>query len=74
MADIDEYVTVADAAKIIGCTVGRVRQLIYAGKLTARKISANAWLVLRSTAAKVADNPSHTGRPRTAPKKSSRTT
>lgn len=61
-----DAVSVTDAAEIIGCTTGRVRQLLIDGSLRGKKLSEyeNApWLVDRKSAEKMA-KPAATGRPR----------
>lgn len=63
---INEYVSVPEAAEIIGCTDGRVRQMLRQGMLRAKKISERAWLVLRKEAEKYAKTPQKRGRPRIA--------
>ena len=67
MADIRDYISVPEAADIIGCTEGRVRQLIYAEKLKAIKPNS-AWLVLEKAAREIARHPSNVGRPRISKK------
>lgn len=64
MADIHDYISVPTAAEIIGCTEGRVRQLIYSGDIDAVKANEKAWLVLRKSAEKRAKNPPAMGRPK----------
>jgi hypothetical protein len=62
-----DAVSVTDAAEIIGCTTGRVRQLLLEGELRGKKLSEkhNApWLVSRVDAEKLRENPGNTGRPR----------
>lgn len=58
------YISVNEAAAIIGCTVGRVRQMLLASELLGAKLNARAWAVDRKAAEKLAKNPSHVGRPR----------
>lgn len=62
-----DAVSVTDAAAIIGCTTGRVRQLLIEGEIRGRKLSEqdNApWLVSKTDAEKMAKKPAPTGRPR----------
>lgn len=62
-----DAVSVTDAAAIIGCTTGRVRQLLIDGSLRGQKLSEqeNApWLVSKAAAEKLAKKPASTGRPR----------
>ena len=61
---LEKYVNVNDAAEIIGCTRGRVRQLLLAGKLAGEKVSALAWLVERKAVEQYRDREYTTGRPR----------
>jgi hypothetical protein len=62
--DIHDYISVPEAAAIIGCTEGRVRQMIYDDEIEAVKINSRAWAVPKKTAEKLAKNPAKTGRPR----------
>ena len=51
MQDVDQpkdLIDVNEAARIIGVTVGRVRQLLIAEELDGCKLNARAWLVQRS--------------------------
>lgn len=62
-----DAVSVSDAAVIIGCTTGRVRQLLIDGEIRGKKLSENEnapWLVSKVDAEKMAKNPAATGRPR----------
>lgn len=62
-----DAVSVTDAAGIIGCTTGRVRQLLIEGGIRGKKLGKkpNApWVVSRVDAEKLAKNPADTGRPR----------
>jgi excisionase family DNA binding protein len=64
IAMIDKnWVTVKDAAEIIGCSNGHIRHLIDDDKLVAKKFG-NCWAIERKTAEKVARTPAKTGRPR----------
>lgn len=60
----DKYCSVDEAAEIIGCTDGRVRQLLRAGELKGVKINARAWVVETKDASRVADIEHKSGRPR----------
>lgn len=62
--DIERLLTVSQAAEVIGCTPGRVRQLILAGTLEATKLSPRIMLVQKKDAEKIARNPANVGRPR----------
>mgnify|MGYP001199890953 CR=1 FL=1 len=59
-----DAVSVSAAAEIIGCTTGRVRQLLRDGMLRGEKLGARAWAVSRVDASKLARTPAKTGRPR----------
>ena len=62
-----DAVSVTDAACIIGCTTGRVRQLLLNGNIRGKKLGEreNApWLVSKVDAEKMARRPATTGRPR----------
>ena len=59
-----ELVSVNDAADILGCTVGRVRQMLRQGELSGIKVNRRAWLVFRSAAETHRARPSAVGRPR----------
>ena len=62
-----DAVSVTKAAEIIGCTPGRVRQLLLDGEMRGKKLDDNEqapWLVSRVDAEKLKRNPSTTGRPR----------
>ncbi len=61
-----DAVSVTAAAQIIGCTSGRVRQLLRDGALRGAKLGERAWAVSRIDAEKMAHNPSPLGRPRKA--------
>lgn len=60
----ENYVSVPEAAEIIGCTTGRVHQLIAEGVLSGEKVNGRAWLLLRKDVERVARKPRTTGRPR----------
>jgi excisionase family DNA binding protein len=58
------FLTPGEAATVIGCTDGRVRQLLREGKLIGKKISQRMWLISEEEARKMRDLPAETGRPR----------
>lgn len=60
----ENHVSVPEAAEIIGCTQGRVHQLIASGDLTGEKVNEKAWLLLREDVERVANRPRTTGRRR----------
>lgn len=62
-----DAVSVTDAASIIGCTTGRVRQLLREEALRGKKLGNgenSPWVVSRVDAEKLSEKPQHTGRPR----------
>jgi len=59
-----DAICVTAAAKIIGCTTGRVRQLLRDGALRGVKLGERAWVVSRVDAEKLGKSPAKTGRPR----------
>jgi hypothetical protein len=59
-----DAISAANAAVIIGCTPGRVRQLAREGLLRSIKIGERVWAVSRVDAEKLALRPAATGRPR----------
>jgi excisionase family DNA binding protein len=64
MNQASKFVTVEAAAELIGCTDGRVRQLLRNGDLPGEKLSERVWLILRKDAEKYAAIPYKTGRPK----------
>jgi DNA-directed RNA polymerase specialized sigma24 family protein len=48
------FISVNDAATILGCTTGRVRQLLLAGRLEGQKLTERAWAVDRRSVEKYA--------------------
>lgn len=60
------FISVQDAAEILGCTVGRVRQLLMAGTLDGQKLNERAWAVERKSVEKYAKQDIRLGRPRVA--------
>lgn len=58
------FVSVPEAAGILGCTVGRIRQMLIAGELPGQKFNARAWAVDRKALEKAAKIPQTKGRPR----------
>ena len=65
---LENFVHVESAAKIIGCTTARVRQLLKEGTITGEKFGPRMWLVDRKSATKYAKTECLTGRPRTRQK------
>jgi len=65
VSSVANFVTTTQAAKIIGCTDSRVRQLVRAGMINGVvKVGPRAVLIPRKEAEKLRDHPSSTGRPR----------
>lgn len=60
----ENHVSVPEAAEIIGCTTGRVHQLIADGTISGEKVNGRAWLLLRKDVERIAKKPRTTGRPR----------
>lgn len=58
------FISVAEAATIIGCTEGRVRQLLIDETLAGQKLNERAWAVERKSAENFAKQPQTVGRPR----------
>lgn len=59
------FVSVAEAAKIIGCSDAHVRRLLIDGELQGQKLNERAWAVRQDSAEKYATKPQTRGRPRT---------
>lgn len=59
-----DWITVREAAAIIGCSDGRVKQLIQDGSLTGQKFGIRVWQVDRKSAEIYRDYKPSTGRPR----------
>lgn len=68
---IDDLVSVDEAAKIIGCTDGRVRQMLIEGRLEGQKLNKRAWGIRRAEAERLRDMEYGTGRPRVDARKNS---
>lgn len=58
------FVSVPEAADILGCTVGRVRQMLLAGELAGKKFNEKAWAIEKRAVEKLAKIPRTKGRPR----------
>ena len=67
------FVSVQEAAEIVGVTEGRIRQLLAVpkkdGGLDGFKINGRAWVIARKDAEKLRDTPSDMGRPRSCDEK-----
>lgn len=58
------WITVVEAAEIVGCSPQRIRELALDNKIKASKLTGKCWVVDRKEVEKMAKNPSKTGRPR----------
>jgi hypothetical protein len=58
---MSDIVTTSVAAGVIGCTDGRVRQLLRAGHLAGRRVGRD-WLVVLASAERYRDSPRKPGR------------
>lgn len=61
-SEIPNYVSVEQAAAVLGMSTRGVRKLIERGKLPAKR--AGAWFIHQATLDKIAKQPPKTGRPR----------
>ena len=61
---LGNYLTVIEAAAIVGCTRGRIYQLLEGGNLEGVKFHGRAWAVLKKSAEDYAKRPIGAGRPR----------
>lgn len=65
MVRLADYVTPPEAAEIIGCTKGRVYQMLRGGEFNdLLKFGKRNFLISKKEAQKVASSPSSIGRPR----------
>lgn len=67
---VGQFVSVGEAAEILGCTDGRVRQMLRAEQLDGIKLNEKAWAIPRKAVERAAKNPPNTGRPRISKKAS----
>jgi excisionase family DNA binding protein len=61
---VGQFVSVSEAAEILGCTDGRIRQMLRAGEIEGIKLNERAWAIPKKAAEKAAKNTPTTGRPR----------
>jgi len=61
---VAEFLNVQEAADTIGCTTGRVRQMLITGEMRGIKANGRAWLITKAEVAKIANTRHKTGRPR----------
>ena len=59
-----QFVSVNEAAALIGCTTGHVCLLLQHGKIEGTKLNARAWAVNSDSLAKFLKKPKGVGRPR----------
>lgn len=59
-----DLVSVSEAAEILGCTEGRIHQLLRAGTLPGKKLNERAWAINRADIESLAETPQTRGRPR----------
>ncbi len=65
MVRFADYISPATAADLIGCTKGRVYQMLRGGDFNDLiPVGKNRYLISRKEIEKVAKNPADTGRPR----------
>ncbi len=60
----DVFISVQEAAELIGCTRGRVRQLLIDEEILGEKLGERTWAVVQKSAEKYAKREYTTGRPR----------
>lgn len=60
----EDLISIADACKILGCTEGRVRQLLKAGEIEGEQRMGRTWIVSRKSVERRAKQPKTVGRPR----------
>lgn len=63
------WLSIPEAAEIIGCTQSYVRYLLRTETLSGEKFNARAWMVDAKSVKAFAKNPRPTGRPRSSVKK-----
>lgn len=59
-----KFLSVDEAAAELGCTTGRIRQMLRAKELAGEKLNARAWAVDAKSVEKAAGKPQERGRPR----------
>lgn len=65
---VENLLTADEAAKFIGCSSGRVRQMCREGIIAGKKAGKRLWLVPLQEADKVRNQPYQMGRPRKSQK------
>ena len=67
LAEDFAFLSVAEAAELIGVTDGRIRQLLLRGKLRGQKLGKSTWAIPRREVERyAAQTPPAVGRPRKA--------
>lgn len=61
---IENWISVNEAATVLGCTDGRIRQLLRDHELSGQKVNARAWIISRESVERLAKKPQTVGRPR----------
>lgn len=61
---IENWVSVGEAAEILGCTEGRIRQLLRDHELAGQKVNERAWIINRDSVERFSKKPQTVGRPR----------
>jgi hypothetical protein len=65
---VGKFVSVNEAAGILGCTDGRIRQMLRGGTLPGLKLNQRAWALLRKDVERASKKHPQTGRPRISKK------
>lgn len=65
---MNDYVLLKSAAKQIGITTGRIRQLIKAKEVHGKKFGGRDWWIPAQEVEEMKKNPAKTGRPRSGKK------
>lgn len=63
------WLTITEAAVIVGCSAQRLRKLAAEKQIKAAKVGERVWLIDSKSAQDLANNPAKTGRPRGSKKK-----
>ena len=61
---LEDYLTVREAAEVVGCTTGRICQLLQDGTIAGVKFNGRAWAVVKKSAQEYARRSVNVGRPR----------
>lgn len=61
----NKWLTIEEAAELIGCTTSHLRFLLREEKIKGKKVGERLWLVDVASAKQFARHPAATGRPRT---------